>query len=109
MGYPAENPPPKPRYPLDFTLFEDKYPKLSEDAILKAMKQMDEGYLAQDYYRRLNAKIPLISEREETFTYNDYSWTEHICRKWGQWYPDPKGLLEQFEKRGFYLTKNRPE
>jgi len=109
MGYPAENPPPKPRYPLDFTLFEHKYPKLSEDAILKAMKQMDEGYLAQDYYRRLNAKIPLISEREETFTYNDYSWTEHICRKWGQWYPDPKGLLEQFEKRGFYLTRNRPE
>jgi nitroreductase len=25
MGYPAEDPPPRPRYPLDFTLFEDKY------------------------------------------------------------------------------------
>jgi len=109
MGYPAENPPSRPRYPLGFTLFEDKYPKLDEDAISKAMKQMDEGYLSQDYYSRMNAKIPLTGDREETFTYDDYSWTEHICRKWGQWYPDPKGLLEQFEKRGFYLTRKRPE
>ena len=28
MGYPAENPPPRPRYPLEFTLFEDEYPDL---------------------------------------------------------------------------------
>jgi nitroreductase len=109
MGYPAENPPPRPRYPLDFTLFKDKYPKLDEDTISKAIEQMDKGYLAQDYYRKLNAKIPLIGDREETFTYDNYSWTEHICRKWGQWYPNPKGLLEQLEKRGFYITRKRPE
>ena len=30
MGYPAEDPPPRPRYPMEFTLFEDKYPQLSE-------------------------------------------------------------------------------
>jgi len=71
------------------------------------MKQMDEGYLAQDYYRRNNAMIPLEGDRKETFTYDNYSWTEHICRKWGQWYPDPKGLLEQLEKRGFYITRKR--
>lgn len=107
MGYPAEEPPARPRYPLDFTLFEDKYPKLDRDTVLKAMKQMDEGYLAQDYYRRNNAMIPLEGDRKETFTYDNYSWTEHICRKWGQWYPDPKGLLEQLEKRGFYITRKR--
>lgn len=107
MGYPAEDPPPRPRYPLEFTLFEDSYPKLSDDKVLKAMQKMDEGYLAQDYYQKGNFKIPLVGDREETFTFDDYSWTEHISRKWGQWYPDPKDLLEQFEKRGFYLTKRR--
>ncbi|UCE96407.1 MAG: nitroreductase family protein [Candidatus Bathyarchaeota archaeon] len=108
MGYPAEDPPPRPRYPMEFTLFEDNYPKLDDDTITSAMKQMDEGYLAQDYYRRLKAKIGLEGERKEIFTYDNYSWTEHICRKWGQWYPDPTELIKQFEKRGFYLTKRRP-
>lgn len=108
MGYPAEDPPPRPRYPLEFTLFEDKYPKLDDDTISKAMREMDEGYLAQDYYRNLNAKIRLKDDRKETFTYDNYSWTEHICRKWGQWYPDPETLLEQFRKRGFYITGKRP-
>jgi FMN reductase (NADPH) len=110
MGYPAENPPPRPRYPMEFTLFEDKYPQLSEKTVSEAMKQMDDGYLAQDYYRKMNAKIPLeAKDREETFTYENYSWTEHICRKWGQWYPEPKELLEQLEKRGFYISGKRPK
>jgi len=109
MGYPAEDPLTRPRYPLEFTLFEDKYPKLDQDAISRAMQRMDNGYLSQDYYRNSNAKIPLEGDREETFTYDNYSWTEHICRKWGQWYPESNSLLEQFEKRGFYITRKRPK
>jgi nitroreductase len=104
MGFPAEDPPPRPRYPLEFTLFEEKYPKLDGAAVKKAMKQMDEGYLAQDYYRRQSAKIQLEGSRKETHTYETYSWTEHISRKLGQWMTDAKELLEQLEKRGFYLT-----
>ena len=108
MGYPAENPPPRPRYPKEFTLFEDKYPTLDNKKITNAMKTMDEGYLAQSYYRKQNAKIPLeAKQRKEMFTYDNYSWTEHICRKWGQWYPEPKGLLEQLEKRGFKLNSKK--
>jgi nitroreductase len=107
MGYPAEDPPTRPRYPLKFTLFEGKYPELTDDMVLEAMRVMDEGYLAQEYYRRLKAKIPLKSGRKETYTYENYSWTEHICRKWGQWYPDPKVLLEQLEKRGFHITEKK--
>lgn len=107
MGYPAEDPPPRPRYPLDFVLFEDKYPELDEELVTKAMKTMDDGYLAQDYYRSMNAKIHLEGGRKETFTYDDYSWTEHICRKWGQWFPEPKELLEQLKKRGFRVTGKR--
>jgi nitroreductase len=104
MGYPAENPPPRPRYPMEFTLFEDKYPELDEETVSKAIKTMDEGYLAQDYYRKLEAKIPLKGDRKETFTYEDYSWTEHICRKWGQWHRNPRKLLGQLEKRGFNIA-----
>jgi hypothetical protein len=108
MGYPAEEPPPRPRYPIDFTLFEDEYPRLDDKKVRKAMEAMDEGYLAQDYYRKMNAKIRLEDKkRKETFTYDDYSWTEHICRKWGQWYPDPKELLEQLEKCGFNITEKQ--
>ena len=104
MGYPAEDPPPRPRYPTEFALFEDKYPELNARMVSKAMKQMDDGYLAQNYYRKARYMISLEGDRKETFTYDNYSWTEHICRKWGQWYPEPKELLKQLEKRGFNLS-----
>jgi len=107
MGYPAENPAPRPRYPLEFSLFEDKYPALTPGMVAKAMKVMDDGYLAQDYYLKLKGKIPLTGGRRETFNYGNYSWTEHICRKWGQWFPDPKVLLKQLEGRGFHITEAR--
>jgi nitroreductase len=103
MGFPAENPPTRPRYPLSFSLFEDKYPEFRDEEIEAAMKQMDEGYLAQEYYRKGKIKIPLEREREETFTYDEYSWTEHISRKWGQWYESPKEILGQLSMRGFSI------
>ena len=107
MGYPAEEFPPRPRFPLEFTLFEDQYPELSDEQVDAAMKVMDEGYLAQEYYRKLRAKIRLENDRPETFTYDDYSWTEHISRKWGQWNADPEELLEQLRLRGFDFTTNK--
>ncbi len=103
MGYPAEERPPRPRYPLAFTLFEDEYPALDAAAVQEAMRVMGEGYLAQDYYRRQRAKIPLAGERRETFTYDTYSWTEHISRKAGQWHALPQEILEQFAQRGFHI------
>lgn len=105
MGYPAEDPPTRPRYPLEFTLFEDRYPEIDDELVSKAMKAMDEGYLAQDYYRANRAKIQLQRGRKETYTLKDYSWTEHICRKWGQWYPSPDELLKQLELRGFHIER----
>jgi nitroreductase len=103
MGYPAENPPCRPRYPLDFALFEGKYPEFSDEQVERAMGEMDEGYLAQDYYRRRGAMIGLEGDREETFTYDTYSWTEHISRKTGQWLQSPDELLAQFAKCGFHI------
>lgn len=109
MGYPDEDFPPRPRYPLWFTLFEDRYPEFTDEQVCEAMQVMDEGYLAQGYYKKQRAKIDLGTEREETFTYDNYSWTEHISRKWGQWYRSPEELLEQLKKRGFDLEKGAGE
>lgn len=104
MGYPAENPPTRPRYPLSFALFEDEYPEMSDIEVTQAMKQMDDGYLTQDYYRKGKFKIRLEHGREETYTYDEYSWTEHISRKWGQWYRSPAELLRQLSERGFEVV-----
>ncbi len=104
MGYPAEDLPPRPRYPLSFTLFEDTYPEFSDEQVAEAMQVMDEGYLAQGYYVKMKAKIPIEDKsRKDTYTYDNYSWTEHISRKWGQWFPSPAELLEQLHQRGFNL------
>ena len=107
MGYPAENPPPRPRYPIEFILFEDEYPQFEEDLVFKSMAKMDEGYLAQDYYSREKIQIPLESSRKETFNFTNYSWTEHISRKAGQWLADPEELLEKLEKCGFKVKPKR--
>ena len=103
MGYPAESPQPRPRYPLDFALFDGKYPEFSEEQVTRAMAEMDEGYLAQDYYSQQKDKIRLEGGRKETFTYETYSWTEHISRKTSQWYQSPDELLEQFAGCGFHI------
>jgi hypothetical protein len=111
MGYPAENPPARPRYPLKFVLFEGEYPRFSKQQIQEAMQVMDEGYLAQHYYRRLKALIPLKGDRLETFDYDTYSWTEHISRKWGQRL-FPSTLLEHIKRYGFAIcdkTTDNPE
>ncbi|MBS3782123.1 MAG: nitroreductase family protein [Candidatus Thermoplasmatota archaeon] len=105
VGYPAEDPPTRPRYPLDFVLFEDEYPEFSEKKIEKAMEEMDEGYLEEDYYRKLDAKISLKGDSSDEYTYEDYSWTEHISRKWGQWYDDPEKQKEILEACGFDLER----
>jgi len=105
MGYPAEVRPPRPRYPMDFVLFEDKYPKLDDTVVERAMKTMDDGYQAQDYYRRSNAKIKIVIDREDTYTYDNYSWTEHISRKWGQWNASPDELLDMLKKCGFSFER----
>jgi nitroreductase len=104
MGHPAEDPPTRPRYPMDFTLFESEYPAFSDELIRRSMAEMDKGYLAQDYYRKAGYQIPLEGNREETYTFEDYGWTEHISRKAGQWHPSPEDLLEPLAQCGFRIA-----
>jgi hypothetical protein len=106
MGHPAEDPPTRPRYPIDFTLFESEYPEFSDELIHRSMAEMDEGYLAQDYYRKAGLRIPLEGDREETYTFEDYGWTEHISRKVGQWHASPEDLLKPLAKCGFRIASD---
>jgi hypothetical protein len=104
MGYPADEQAPRPRYPLNFTLFEDRYPEITDEMVTQAMQSMDDGFLAQGYYRDQKIKIPIEDkDRPDTFTFENYSWTEHISRKWGQWMADPAELLDQLAACGFII------
>jgi FMN reductase (NADPH) len=102
MGYPAEKPSPRPRFPLEFTLFEGAYPRFTEEQLARAMHAMDEGYLAQDYYRKLGARVAVPEGREDRVDERDYSWTEHISRKL-QWMEDPAKLRASLRRCGFDL------
>ncbi len=107
MGYPAEDFPPRPRYPLEFSLFEDAYPEFSDNQISAAMQVMDDGYLAQGYYKKQRIKIPLQGKRPESYDFSNYSWTEHISRKAGLWLDDPNELIIQLEKCGIFLMRKK--
>jgi len=104
MGYPAEDSPPRPRYPLPFALYEGRYPEDDGEALAEAMATMDQGYLAQDYYRKAGYMVKLEGERKEAHTFATYGWTEHMGRKWGQWLSDPEAVLAQLRACGFDLT-----
>jgi len=104
VGFPDEDPPLRPRYPLNFSFFDGKYPDLDDKQIKDAMEVMDKGYLDQDYYVEHNAMISL-ADKEETYTYENYSWTEHISRKWGQWLEDPEKIMKMFRICGFFKEK----
>lgn len=100
MGFPAEDLPTRPRYPLGFVLFEDEYPVFTDDMVEEAMKVMDEGYIKQDYYKSKNIMIP-PGEKDETCTFDTYGWTEHISRKLGLWAESLDEQKEQIRKCGF--------
>ncbi|MBY9001973.1 MAG: nitroreductase family protein, partial [Candidatus Heimdallarchaeota archaeon] len=66
LGYPDPNVETdiRPRYPLEYSAFEDEYKDLSEDEINECMKSMDEGYLTQGYYIKNKAKVPLPRDKD---------------------------------------------
>ena len=109
MGYPAEERPVRPRYPLAFHLFEDRYPEFDQETIQEAMRVMDEGYLAQNYYQRVNYMIPLQDTRPETYNFDTYSWTEHISRKIGLWQKSIREINAIFRRCGFKISASERE
>lgn len=110
MGFPAEDPPVRPRYPMEFHLYEERYPEMTDEMVNSAMEVMDRGYLEQDYYRNAGFMIPLSDKsRPEEYTFDNYSWTEHISRKMGQWSTDPEELLKQLRICGLTLAEGKAD
>ncbi|MCF7859234.1 MAG: nitroreductase family protein [Candidatus Cloacimonetes bacterium] len=103
VGYPSENPPVRPRYPLSFACYEGKYPKFSDAQIETAMQIMDDGYLRQNYYQDGKLMIKLENDSDDPYDAANYSWTEHISRKWGQWLKDPEEFGNMMRKYGFEI------
>lgn len=105
VGHPAEDPPVRPRFPQEFTCHDDQYRHPDDAEVTRAMKQMDEGYLAQDYYRKAGYMIPLEDGHTEQYTMDDYSWTEHISRKLGQWNSSTSEMIKLFKAYGFNICE----
>ncbi|MEA3267153.1 MAG: nitroreductase family protein, partial [Candidatus Fermentibacteria bacterium] len=106
MGFPAEDPPVRPRYPIEFHLFEEKYQELTDEMTENAMTAMDQGYLAQNYYRNAGFMIPVPDKtKKEDYTFDNYSWTEHISRKLALWGTDPEELGNSLKTCGLGLDK----
>jgi len=85
IGYPAERPQPRPRIPLACALFWDEYRDLTDEDVAAAMTVMDAGLIREGYYAKLNAKIPLRDGgAEDKVTYDEYGWSEHVSRKYGE-------------------------
>lgn len=83
MGYPAENPDPRPRIPLNSVLHWEEYRDLDEDAVEDALSVMDAGLIREGYYRRLNARIRMDEEDDDDLPSDDeYGWGEHVSRKY---------------------------
>ena len=92
----------RPRYPLKYTAFEDAYHDLTESEILECMKSMDEGYITQGYYIKLQAKIPL-KKGKDIIDYDKYSWSEHQSRKYSQGSWKKESILSILKRHGFNL------
>ncbi|MFX0014043.1 MAG: nitroreductase family protein [Promethearchaeota archaeon] len=92
----------RPRYPLKYTAFENSYHDLSEDEVLECMKSMDDGYITQGYYIKLQAKIPL-KKGKDIIDYDKYSWSEHQSRKYSQGSWKKESLLSTLKEHGFKL------
>ncbi len=102
LGFPdpTEHTEIRPRYPLRYSAYQEEYLDHTEEEIQVSMKAMDEGFLAQNYYVERNAKIPLRIG-EDTIDYDEYSWCEHISRKFCQGGWSVKPLLETLREFGF--------
>lgn len=102
LGWPAQDPPVRPRIPLKYVLHYESYHDLTDEDVADALTVMDAGLIREGYYKKLDAKIP--PEGEDTETYDTYGWGEHVSRKYGFALKDPQGAVTQIlKKRGMNL------
>ncbi len=82
LGYPAEQPPPRPRIPLEHVLFQDRYRDLDAEAVEQCLEVMDAGLIREGYYVRLGGRIETAAA--DDVPDDRYGWGEHVSRKYGE-------------------------
>lgn len=84
LGWPAHDPPPKPRLPVEAVLFTDRYPQQHETDMLEAYDRT-----TNHYYLNRSSNL-----RDETWTCQMADFMSRVIR------PHMKAFLE---KKGFFL------
>lgn len=103
LGWPAEQPTPRPRIPTKFVLHQDEYYDLTAKDVEEALGVMDAGLIREGYYSKLNAKIPKPEAGEDDVDYDRYGWGEHMSRKYARrgWVSDVhRKLMDDLSKAG---------
>jgi FMN reductase (NADPH) len=93
IGWPAAEPPIRPRLPLAGVLHWDEYDRAGEDAVLL---QYDRAMIETGIYAGRQVSVPGKPDEME-----DYGWLEHSARRVSQ--PTRVGLREVLEDQGFAL------
>lgn len=102
LGWPAEDPPVRPRIPTKYVLHAETYHDLTDKDVEEALQVMDAGLIREGYYRKLQAKIPV--EEEDSETYDTYGWGEHVSRKYGSAFKQLEGIVKGIlQTRGMNL------
>ncbi len=96
LGYPDENPPPRPRIPTEFVLHRESYREMSEDDVERALEVMDAGLLREGYYSKYSARRVPESEGK-------YGWGEHVAQKYSTRPGDLETMLQMLREQGINL------
>lgn len=96
LGYPDENPPPRPRIPTEFILHRERYREMSEGDVERALEVMDAGLLREGYYSKYSARRVPASEGK-------YGWGEHVAQKYSTRPGDLESMLCMLAEYGIHL------
>lgn len=80
IGVPVEQPPLRPRIPLEMMWHIDQYRDPTSEEIAQATKHMDETLQAEGYFEKYYVLKKLYAEATE----GEYVWSTHVKNKWGK-------------------------
>ena len=90
IGYPDENPPVRPRLPLEAALFIDEYRRLSKEQLEKAVRIMNEKLAEEGYYTKYSRRTP------------EFKWIDNVKRKLAINVEREKSIVETMKKQGYH-------
>jgi nitroreductase len=101
VGYSDEYTQQTPRYPMSLNVFEETYRTPSTHDIAKATLKMNKEYQKIKYYS--NSQIH-ISQGDSNFNNVEYTWSEHMKRKWSDKSIKASDISNVLQERGFKIT-----